>query len=155
MTSSNVIHMQSFFCDVDESNDFSWKSQVFDRLRNSDCFSKLECVHGDLTTEKLSISDRDEMKLRKNVDLVFHLAANVRFDQPLKSALILNTLGTKRVLDLACTFEKLIGFVHVSTTYCHCDLTVLEEKIYGAPHDPRYFFILSIELKFSRNIYSE
>ncbi|XP_044762651.1 putative fatty acyl-CoA reductase CG5065 [Coccinella septempunctata] len=114
------------------------KGPVFHKIRNQpEVFSKLECISGDLTMENLSLSSRDEKNLRENVEVVFHMAANVRFDQTLKNALILNTLGTKRVLDLACTFENLKAFVHVSTTYCHCDLTVLEEKTYPAPHDPR------------------
>ncbi|XP_045467137.1 putative fatty acyl-CoA reductase CG5065 [Harmonia axyridis] len=117
------------------------QNPVFDILRKqtnaTKIFLKLECIHGDLSAEKLNLTSQDEENLRENVEVLFHMAANVRFDQPLKGALIMNTLGTKRVLDMACTFPKLMAFVHVSTTYCHCDLTVLEEKIYQAPHDPR------------------
>lgn len=65
------------------------------------------------------------------------MAANVRFDQHLKSALLLNTGGTKNILELAKTFKNLKVFLHVSTSYCHCEQTILEEKLYPAPHDPR------------------
>lgn len=64
------------------------------------------------------------------------MAANVRFDQPLKPAIKMNTGGTLNVLNLACSFENLKVFTHVSTSYCHCDVSELEEKLYKSPQDP-------------------
>jgi hypothetical protein len=26
--------------------------------------------------------------------------------------------------------------VHLSTAFCHCELDILEEKVYSPPHDP-------------------
>ncbi len=46
--------------------------------------SKLIGVIGDLTEPDLGISDDDRNKLIKNVNIVFHSAATVRFDEPLK-----------------------------------------------------------------------
>lgn len=65
------------------------------------------------------------------------MAANVRFDQPLKTSLIMNTGGTLKILELAENFKKLTAFVHVSTSYCHCDQIELKEEFYPAPHNPR------------------
>lgn len=65
------------------------------------------------------------------------MAANVRFDQSLKSALYQNTGGTLAMLKLAESFKSLQAFVHVSTSYCHCDQKILEEKVYEVPHNPR------------------
>lgn len=65
------------------------------------------------------------------------MAANVRFDQDLDYALLLNTGGTLKMLQLAENMKKLQAFVHVSTAYCHCERDVLEEKIYRAPHNPK------------------
>lgn len=33
--------------------------------------------------------------------------------------------------------KNLSAFLHVSTSYCHCDETELEERTYRAPHNPR------------------
>lgn len=114
---------------------------MFDKLRDQPngekLMSKICCIAGDITLDKLNLSNDDERELQHNVDIIFHMAANVRFDQPLKSAVLLNTGGTKHLLDLACSFKKLAAFVHVSTSYCHCDEVVLEEKLYKAPHNPR------------------
>lgn len=70
--------------------------------------------------------------------MIFHMAANVRFDQALKPAVLMNTGGTKNVLDLACHFKQLLSFVHVSTSYCHCDETELKEQTYPVADNPMY-----------------
>ncbi|XP_044260931.1 fatty acyl-CoA reductase 1-like [Tribolium madens] len=114
---------------------------VFDKLRDQPdgetLLNKIYCIAGDITQPNLNLSNDDEKTLKDNVELVFHMAANVRFDQPLKSAVLLNTGGTKNLLDLACAFKQLKIFIHVSTSYCHCNEVKLEEKLYKAPHDPR------------------
>ncbi|KAF7269473.1 hypothetical protein GWI33_017473 [Rhynchophorus ferrugineus] len=119
---------------------------VFDKIRDQPngeyLLNKLQCVSGDVTHRNLNLSDQDLSLLRDNVTTVFHMAANVRFDQLLKHAVLLNTGGTLNVLDLTCIFNKLKVFVHVSTSYCHCDQTKLEEKLYPAPHNPRHILEL-------------
>lgn len=37
----------------------------------------------------------------RNVSVVFHAAATVRFDEPLRNAVLLNTRGTRELLALA------------------------------------------------------
>lgn len=46
--------------------------------------SKLVGIIGDLNEHNLGISDEDRQMLCKNVSIVFHSAATVRFDEPLK-----------------------------------------------------------------------
>jgi fatty acyl-CoA reductase len=46
--------------------------------------SKLVAVQGDLAEPDLGISSEDREILIKNVNIVFHSAATVRFDEPLK-----------------------------------------------------------------------
>ena len=46
--------------------------------------SKLIGIQGDLTEPDLGISDEDKKTLSKHVNIVFHSAATVRFDEPLK-----------------------------------------------------------------------
>ncbi|XP_023019831.2 putative fatty acyl-CoA reductase CG5065, partial [Leptinotarsa decemlineata] len=116
-------------------------SPVFHKLRNSpnseEVLKKLKCISGDVTQVNCGLSPEDQTKLNNSVTIVFHMAANVRFDQPVKSAILLNTGGTLNVLEMACNFHALKIFVHVSTSYCHCDVTRLEERLYCAPQDPR------------------
>ncbi|CAG9767734.1 unnamed protein product [Ceutorhynchus assimilis] len=121
-------------------------SPVFDKLRDhpksEKVLSKLKCLNGDVSYPNLNLSDSDVLELEENVTTVFHMAANVRFDQPLKSAVLLNTGGTLNVLELVCRFKNLKVFVHTSTSYCHCDQTKLEERLYQAPHNPRHILDL-------------
>ena len=46
--------------------------------------SKLEAVEGDITKPGLGISAGDRCKLVSRVTVVFHSAASVKFDDPLK-----------------------------------------------------------------------
>lgn len=93
-------------------------------------YDKLHCLPGDILLPNLNLSEENLTEVKNNVSVVFHMAANVRFDQPLKSALLMNTGGTLNMLELATEFKKLVSFVHVSTSYCHCDQTELEERPY-------------------------
>jgi alcohol-forming fatty acyl-CoA reductase len=49
--------------------------------------------------------------------IIFHSAASVRFDDPLKKAILLNTRGTREICELAKNMPNLKSFVHVSTAY--------------------------------------
>ncbi|XP_046383094.1 putative fatty acyl-CoA reductase CG5065 [Ischnura elegans] len=131
-------------------------SQVFDRVKEErpGVMSKLHAVAGDVSCEDLGLTgvtafgtgseadtevvDVDEMRRRllEEVSIVFHCAANVRFDLHLKMALNFNTKGTLQMLRLCRKMKHLEAFVHVSTAYCHCEQKVLEEITYEPPHDP-------------------
>lgn len=59
-----------------------------------------------------------------------------RFNEDLKNAVILNTLGTKRVLELCEEMKNLKSFVHVSTAYSNSDKHTVDEIVYEPPYDP-------------------
>ena len=67
---------------------------------------KIKVVGGDVTVDDLGISDLDNETLIGNVNLIFHCAANVRFDQSIKEAVNFNTAGTLRVLQLATKIKN-------------------------------------------------
>lgn len=77
--------------------------QIFDNIRasNPKQLLKIKTIKGDVSLEELDISVTDRNELIKNVSVIFHCAANVRFDQPIKDAVNMNTLGTNRMLKLA------------------------------------------------------
>lgn len=86
--------------------------------------------------DNLGLDEHDELELIKNVNLIFHMAACVRFDQPLKSATSMNVHGTYLVLQLAEKMQRLEVFTHVSTSYCHCNEEYLDERYYPATENP-------------------
>lgn len=94
-------------------------------------------IKGDVSIDGLGISDNDRNHLIDNVTMVFHCAANVRFDQDITGAVNMNTLGTERILILAEQMKNLKVLEHVSTAYCQCNEEILEERAYPASHDPK------------------
>lgn len=114
--------------------------RVFDRLHreNPKIFEKLQVIPGDILVENLGISVEDRKLIQAECQIIFHCAACVRFDMFLRDAINMNTVGTKRVLELAEGVKDLEAFVHVSTSYCRCEIDLLEEKLYPAKHKPQH-----------------
>ena len=95
---------------------------------NPKAFEKIIPIEGDVSIMGLGLSDESRERM-KNVSVVFHSAASVRFDDELYSAIILNTRGTHEVIKYAVTLSNLVSFVHVSTTYCYPDHRYIDEKV--------------------------
>lgn len=64
-------------------------------------------VAGDVSAPGLALSGDDAALLAARVSVVFHCAANVRFDLSIKEAVSLNTVGTRNVLLYSKTIENL------------------------------------------------
>ena len=77
------------------------------RASNPRVFEKLTPVAGDITLAGLGISAPDVAMLCDNVNVVFHSAATIKFNEDLKSAVEMNLRGTKRMLDLARQMRRL------------------------------------------------
>lgn len=91
---------------------------------------KIRPVKGDVTLLNLGLSPEDRNMLIERVNIVFHSAATVRFDEPLKVAVNLNTKGTDRVIDLCKDMINLISIIHVSTAYSNANRDEISESIY-------------------------
>ncbi|KAH8284633.1 hypothetical protein KR018_008617 [Drosophila ironensis] len=98
--------------------------------------SKVIPISGDITSEELGISEKDQHLLCRNVSVVFHSAATVKFDEKLKLSVTINMLGTKRLVELCHRMLSLDALIHVSTAYCNCDRTDVSEVIYAPPYNP-------------------
>ncbi|KXJ70568.1 hypothetical protein RP20_CCG023141 [Aedes albopictus] len=99
------------------------------RKQDPDALSKMTPIKGDVSQLGLGISSEDRKRMSE-VSVIFHVAANVRFDDTLKDAVILNTRGTREMIRFAETLKNLCVMMHVSTTYSNPDKYVIEEKIY-------------------------
>ncbi|KAG1681830.1 Fatty acyl-CoA reductase 1 [Nymphon striatum] len=98
---------------------------------------KIVAIEGDLSQPHLGISTSDFETLINVVSIVFHSAATVKFDEPLKTSVEMNMIGTKRVMQLCRKIVNLEAFVHVSTAYCNCDQFNIEEKVYSCSVKPQ------------------
>lgn len=91
--------------------------------------NKLIAIPGDVSLPQLGI-DPNHLKLLDQVSIVFHCAATVRFDEPLRIALQLNVGGTLEALKFAEQLRHLRIFVHVSTFFSNPYLKRVEPKVF-------------------------
>ncbi|XP_050689457.1 putative fatty acyl-CoA reductase CG5065 isoform X1 [Eriocheir sinensis] len=114
------------------------ESTLFDGIKKTqpEVIQKVFAVRGDITMEGLGISDEDEARLVEEVNIVFHAAATINFQEPMRVAVNMNMLGTKRVVSLAKKMKNLQSLVYVSTAYSNCHLPEVYEELYPAPIDP-------------------
>lgn len=115
--------------------------------KHSEKLKKIILIPGDTTAEDLALSTADKERMLHDVNVIFHMAANVKFDLTLKQAVQINTKGTQNVLGLAKKMSNLDVFIHVSTTYCQCKEKVLEERNYPAPVEPQIVMDIVNNLK--------
>nr|XP_012234936.1 PREDICTED: LOW QUALITY PROTEIN: putative fatty acyl-CoA reductase CG5065 [Linepithema humile] len=118
-------------------------SNIFDlplfqriKMEKPNVLQKVIPLNGDITSDNLGLTEEQRERLINEVHVVFHCAASTRFDLKLKDAIEMNTISTKRVLDLAKQMKQLECFLHVSTTFSHVEQEELAERIYDSPHNP-------------------
>ncbi|KAH0616362.1 hypothetical protein JD844_027403 [Phrynosoma platyrhinos] len=118
--------------------------QLFDRVREEwpNFHEKIKPISAELTHPNLAITPDDITELLSEVNIVFHCAATVRFDEPLKHALLLNVRGTQQLLELAHRMQNLEAFIHISTAYANCNRRYAEEIVYPPPMEPRKLYDL-------------
>ena len=68
---------------------------------------KIVPLTGDCAEIGLGLSATDRKILEETVSIVFHAAATVRFDDPLKSAVLMNTRGTREIMMVVRNMKKL------------------------------------------------
>ena len=84
-------------------------SKFFDRVHKSheNCLEKVVAIEGDIILPGLGISDNNFTKLINEVNLVFHCAANVKFEESLSVSVNYNVLGTQRVVHFCRKLQNL------------------------------------------------
>ena len=115
-------------------------SIVFDGLRKMgvNLGEKLVPIEGHLSEPSFGLK-RDQLELlAREVSLVFHSAASVNFQEPLRDATCTNLIGTMNALELAKQLPKLVALVYVSTAYSNCNQRgQISEHVYEAQLEPK------------------
>ncbi|XP_066991212.2 fatty acyl-CoA reductase wat [Anabrus simplex] len=121
--------------DVEKRMDEIFEDVVFSKLKEEvpKFRHKVFAVSGDCSLPKLGLSAADRQMLSSEVDIVFHGAATVRFDEKIQVAVAINVSGTKNILELARSMPKLKAIAHISTAFCHCPRKDIDEKFYNTP----------------------
>lgn len=115
------------------------QNRLFDKLRKErpNFEDVLRPVQGDIMADKLGVSEHDSQLLAEEVEIVFHSAATIRFDEHIRLAMEMNVKAVRKMIVLCRTFKKLQVFVHVSTAYANCDRPFIEESVYEPSVEPQ------------------
>lgn len=110
---------------------------VFERLKEERPKFRHQIVPvvGDCGLPGLGMSPEARATLVDNVNIIFHCAATVRFDEDIDIAVNINVRGTKCILDLAKETKNLKCVMHVSTAYSNCPQKEIDEVLYDVPLD--------------------
>ncbi|CAH0699601.1 unnamed protein product [Spodoptera exigua] len=115
---------------------------VFDKLRTTkpNFAEQIVPVEGDVADIRLGLSDKEWETVAKDTSIVVHMAATIRFDSPIKVAVVTNVRGTREVIALAKDCKNLKSFIHVSTGFTHATAsrigTDLREEFHPTPVSP-------------------
>ncbi|XP_059061564.1 fatty acyl-CoA reductase wat-like [Achroia grisella] len=118
--------------DISKRLQEQFEDVLYDKLRKErpGFLKKITIVEGDVGQIGLGMNEEDRMKVINEVEVIFHGAATVRFDEALKTAVEINVRGTREMLHLARSCSKLRALVHVSTAYSNCLHNEIDEKFY-------------------------
>ncbi|KAJ3617955.1 hypothetical protein MTP99_005994 [Tenebrio molitor] len=94
---------------------------------------KISVMKGDASLPDLGLSPADRATIIEKVNVFFHVAATVRFDEKMTVATAINVRGTRDLLQIAAKCKNLEAFVHVSTAYTNCNQKEICEAFYKPP----------------------
>jgi len=105
--------------------------QLFEKLKSMypKATSKVEALSGDVTALNLGLSASDRARVTAQASIIFHVAASVRFDDPLRSAVLLNTRGAREVVQLAKDLQNIAVNTSSPFSQSHRQLSVLKVTI--------------------------
>ena len=106
------------------------EAPLFDGVRDQSLGERVVLVEGDVTLANLGLGERNLLRIMNEVSVIFHSAATVKFDEPLKQSIGINIAGTKNMIELCRRCPQLAALVHVSTAYANCDRQEIDEHIY-------------------------
>ncbi|CAL1688895.1 unnamed protein product [Lasius platythorax] len=122
-----------------------FESPLYDRLKKEmpNFRKKIVPITANFNVADLDLSENDKNMLIREVSVVFHLAATVRFDEDIKTSTAINVIATNVILDIAKHMPNLKSFIHVSTVYSNCHVKYIEERFYTYPIDHRELITLT------------
>ncbi|KAK1117618.1 hypothetical protein K0M31_015791 [Melipona bicolor] len=126
------------YCCRTITTNISFSLWIYDsiRINQLSVLKKIHPVKGDISLPDLGLSQEDRIMLIENVNIVFHAAATVRFNEPLNVAVDVNTKGTARMIQLCKELKYVISVIYISTAYSNAYLSEIEEKVYTTDLEP-------------------
>ncbi|XP_053622062.1 fatty acyl-CoA reductase wat-like [Plodia interpunctella] len=96
---------------------------------------KVVVVPADCEVAGLGLTLTDRQMLTEKVNIIFHSAATVKFDEHLRAALNTNVRAPLHLLRLARDMKDLDVLMHISTAYSNSHLPHIEERFYPCEAD--------------------
>ncbi|XP_050299737.1 fatty acyl-CoA reductase wat-like isoform X6 [Anthonomus grandis grandis] len=97
---------------------------------------KVVGLSGDFELDGLGLSEESKELITNEVQLIYHGAATIRFDENLKKAVKINIIGTQEMIDIAKQCKHLEAFIHFSTAFSNCHESHIREDFYPPHLDP-------------------
>ncbi|CAH0602074.1 unnamed protein product [Chrysodeixis includens] len=125
------------------------KDPVFDMVKERKPLfaERIVPVEGDVAELKLGLSEKNWDTITKETEIIFHMAATTRFDEPISVATMINVRGTREAVLLGKECQKIKSFVYVSTTYTNATdnniNTEVMEKFYPSPMAPEVMILMA------------
>lgn len=118
-------------------NNFFLSIQQIFNSHSMETLSKVVPVVGEIDAVNMGFDDETLKELRENVNIIFHVAATIKFNTHLRVAIRTNLTGTLRCIEFGKSLRSLNSFVHLSTAFCNSNqVGLLEEKVYESVQDP-------------------
>ncbi|BFF89372.1 putative fatty acyl-CoA reductase [Drosophila madeirensis] len=108
------------------------QNRIFERLRaeHPERLKKIFHFAGNIEDDNFGLSEPDRVRLCDEVNIIFHSAATVRFNECLKVAARVNSQATYNLLELCREMTQLRSFLYVSTAYCNPGRKYVDEEVY-------------------------
>ncbi|XP_064545203.1 putative fatty acyl-CoA reductase CG5065 [Drosophila montana] len=105
---------------------------IFQRLRTEypERLQKISYFAGNIEDDNFGLNERNRGELCAQVNIIFHSAATVRFNECLNVAARVNSVATFNLLEMCRDMRELRRFLYVSTAYCNPGRKYVDECIY-------------------------
>lgn len=105
-------------------------------LPDKSSLNKVIAFQGDICAKNCGLKEEEITILQRQVDIVIHSAASIRFTEPLKRSCVTHIEGTHNVVELASKMHKLKVFLHVSSSSAWINEPVTPETLPTSQLDP-------------------
>ncbi|KAH8421055.1 hypothetical protein KR222_006573 [Zaprionus bogoriensis] len=104
---------------------------------NEKTLAKVVPVVGELTEPNFGFAPELLQEILERVNVIYHSAATIRFNSPLRTAIFTNLTGTMRTIELAKQLKQLSAYIYCSTAFCNSNHRgLITEDVYKSQFDP-------------------
>lgn len=110
--------------------------QLFQRY-SEETMNKLIPIIGVIDKPKFDMTDDRWTQLTNDVNIVIHIAAEYKFNLPLRNVIRTNLKGTLRSIELVKSLKNLSSYVYLSTAFCNSNRRgFICDNVYRSRQDP-------------------